>query len=73
MAQNNRYLESPFAIRNTGFEGQTPFVAENSVSGGFAFFKKSFYSEKTYKERVEQERGEESEAPYEDMETFTQV
>jgi hypothetical protein len=43
--QENGYLESPYVVKDTGFEGQTPFSIKNPLEGGFSFSKKGFFTE----------------------------
>ena len=40
--QENRYLESPYIVKDTGAAGQSPFSIKNPIDGGVLFSKKGF-------------------------------
>ncbi|MFA4941137.1 MAG: hypothetical protein WC582_00875 [Patescibacteria group bacterium] len=41
----NRYLESPYSIRETGLDTQMPFSEKNSLEGGHHFSQKNSFPE----------------------------
>lgn len=43
--QDNRYLESPYTMRETSPEGQMPFTVKNPVGGTLRFSKKGFMTQ----------------------------
>jgi hypothetical protein len=42
LGQENRYLESPHTIRDTGADEQSPFETRHDIVGGFVFSKGAF-------------------------------
>lgn len=58
--QENRFLESPHIVKDTGFEGQMPFSIKNSFEGGSIFSKNGFFSGMPESLFNEQEKDNES-------------
>ncbi len=53
--QENRYLESPYAIRGTGPQEQAPFSIKTPIGGGFVFSKEGFSTKPLESNRIEKD------------------
>lgn len=56
--QENRYLESPYIIKDTGAAGQAPFSIKNPIDGGVLFSKKGFYAKPLEPDRVKKDNAD---------------
>lgn len=53
--QDNRYLESPYVIRDTRSGEQRPFSIKNPIRGGFSFSAEGFSIEPVELDRAEKD------------------
>ena len=64
--QENRYLESPYIVKDTGAAGQSPFSIKNPIDGGILFSKKGFSTKPLEQDRAEKDNADkEAEALFE--------
>ena len=54
--QENRYLESPYIVKDTGSAGQSPFSIKNPIDGGILFSKKGFSTKPHEPDRAEKDK-----------------